>query len=626
MSKFHRNRESSSISNSRALVAPARVPTFFFKIIFSYNIEEKKLRIPRKFVRDFGHELSAVATIKAPDGRIWKMSIENSEEDTWFRDGWHEFVNYYSIGVKYMVLFMYVGNSEFHVNMTDHQTCTQIHFHPYNNQSIHEEENDEEKIEEIIISDDEDNHDTSNRSKLNENVMSKPANPSFEVEFRRTYVHSVYVHAAFASKYLKTCKGKIKLQIDGKQWPASLYVSCSGKRIGSGWNDFARHNNLKIGDVCVFELINGEEVVLEVKINPENNQKTYNPLSQQDFGNKKPTTSAASQQSPRRKEKCKLAKKVETIELDNSDTSSGSKLKENVMSKPGNPSFEVKLGRTYNRYVYVRTAFASKYLPHKENIKLQVDGKQWPARLCPASSGKVILAGWADFVRDNNLKNGDVCVFEMISWKEVVLDVKVSPADNQTLKKRCNLLSQQNLDIQHYENDASKQYRGHERGFETGIKRVKRENQTEIVELDNSETSNVISKPHKLAKKNKKATRSCSSSKPRKMRVESARKCKHKNPSFRAVLSPSNIKGYSVYVPADFTAKYMNTCEDSIILELDGKRWPACCYFWNSGKRIGTGWAAFKNDINLKAGDVCDFELIKGKKSILRVAVTRGCS
>ncbi|KAJ7970046.1 hypothetical protein O6P43_008293 [Quillaja saponaria] len=46
-------------------------------------------RIHRKFVRDYDHELSAIATIKGLDGRIWKMCTENFEENTWFQDGWH---------------------------------------------------------------------------------------------------------------------------------------------------------------------------------------------------------------------------------------------------------------------------------------------------------------------------------------------------------------------------------------------------------------------------------------------------------------------------------------------------------------------------------------------------------
>ncbi|KAJ7982767.1 B3 domain-containing transcription factor VRN1 [Quillaja saponaria] len=75
----------------------------------------------------------------------------------------------------------------------------------------------------INISDIEDSHDTSNRSNLNEDLMSKRANPSFEVEFSQTCKH---------------------------------YVACSG------WAAFKNDNNVKVGDVCDFELIKGKKIIL----------------------------------------------------------------------------------------------------------------------------------------------------------------------------------------------------------------------------------------------------------------------------------------------------------------------------------------------------------------------------
>lgn len=37
-------------------------------------------------------------------------------------------------------------------------------------------------------------------------------------------------------------------------------------RLQTGWNTFARDNNLKVGDVCVFVLLKGIPVSLEVII------------------------------------------------------------------------------------------------------------------------------------------------------------------------------------------------------------------------------------------------------------------------------------------------------------------------------------------------------------------------
>ncbi|KAL5822507.1 hypothetical protein ACOSQ4_020407 [Xanthoceras sorbifolium] len=42
----------------------------FFKVIFSSTLEDKKLRIPEKFVRKFGDELSAFVTITVPNSQV----------------------------------------------------------------------------------------------------------------------------------------------------------------------------------------------------------------------------------------------------------------------------------------------------------------------------------------------------------------------------------------------------------------------------------------------------------------------------------------------------------------------------------------------------------------------------
>jgi hypothetical protein len=59
-------------------------------------------------------------------------------------------------------------------------------------------------------------------------------------------------------------------------------------------------------------------------------------------------------------------------------------------------------------------------------VTLQVsDGKQWPVR-CSFKDGKAKLGqGWTEFVWENNLEEGDVCIFELIHAKEIVLKVAV---------------------------------------------------------------------------------------------------------------------------------------------------------------------------------------------------------
>ena len=74
----------------------------------------------KKVVNKYGNELSSIATLTVPCGRICLMELQKVNK-LWFHKGWHEFVECYSIGVGYFLVFMYEGKStsNFNVHMFD---------------------------------------------------------------------------------------------------------------------------------------------------------------------------------------------------------------------------------------------------------------------------------------------------------------------------------------------------------------------------------------------------------------------------------------------------------------------------------------------------------------------------
>ena len=61
----------------------------------------------------------------------------------------------------------------------------------------------------------------------------------------------------------------IKLQVVDRLWPVKLYIYSGKYRsciISAGWSAFARENNLRVGDVCIFELTITDNVVFKVHI------------------------------------------------------------------------------------------------------------------------------------------------------------------------------------------------------------------------------------------------------------------------------------------------------------------------------------------------------------------------
>ena len=71
----------------------------------------------------------------------------------------------------------------------------------------------------------------------------------------------------FFRKYFKE-KQNVKIRFGRKLWPAKLiyYPLNSMAFISAGWRLFVQASKLQVGDVCIFELINEKDPVLDVHI------------------------------------------------------------------------------------------------------------------------------------------------------------------------------------------------------------------------------------------------------------------------------------------------------------------------------------------------------------------------
>ncbi|XP_050254198.1 B3 domain-containing transcription factor VRN1-like [Quercus robur] len=282
------------------------VPSHFFKIILPSTMQQMKLMIPEKFVREFGNELSTVAKLTVTHGHIWQVGLEKADKSIWFCDGWKDFAEYHCICYGYFLVFRYEGNSNFHVLVFD-KTATEIQY-PLSKHCNLEDQVEIVELDDAYIS----MHDKLNENEIfnskqfpskyeevkekfvkkkisgtsskGELMMSrggeraiqaartfKPKNPSFMgiIQLYNISNRYMYVPAGFAFKYLRQ-RQIAKLETsDGRQWPVNCYYrepSSSAMNIGRGWIVFARENNLEEGDVCVFELIKRKPVVLNVSI------------------------------------------------------------------------------------------------------------------------------------------------------------------------------------------------------------------------------------------------------------------------------------------------------------------------------------------------------------------------
>ncbi|WCJ33811.1 B3 domain-containing transcription factor VRN1 [Euphorbia peplus] len=108
------------MASERSAPAMAEGPfRLFFKIILQGN----NLRLPPRFVNQYGHELGNVAQLTVSDGRVWKMKVRREGNHIWLENGFPEFVKYYSIGYRHLLTFEYRSFSNFNVNVCDKSGC-----------------------------------------------------------------------------------------------------------------------------------------------------------------------------------------------------------------------------------------------------------------------------------------------------------------------------------------------------------------------------------------------------------------------------------------------------------------------------------------------------------------------
>lgn len=109
-----------------------------------------------------------------------------------------------------------------------------------------------------------------------------------------------------------------------------------------------------------------------------------------------------------------------------------------------NPVFMIVMQPSYVRgtcRMFIPSDFARKFLTvHKSNLTLcNSTGKTWHAKLYHPANKKPnahLCGGWREFVEDNHLNVGDICVFELIKYPEILMKVQIYPGVKNASKAR----------------------------------------------------------------------------------------------------------------------------------------------------------------------------------------------
>ncbi|XP_016651482.1 PREDICTED: B3 domain-containing transcription factor VRN1-like isoform X2 [Prunus mume] len=423
--------------------SPASIP-HFLRIILDKTSKKTRIKIPMKFLTRYGENLSSPVHLKLPSGLEMEIELRRSNDGwVWFDKGWPEFSKLCSLDyeIEYPKPEMEETDSDSEEDDDDDDDDESGHA-----RGEIKRENDMPTKKDFGGS-------SSSRiflgrmhplTKSEKALALQRANafeseyPSFLVAIQPVYIHRGYLHlpSEFARRHLvkQRARNIILKILDGRTWVVEFKYETSITRFQRGWLAFARDNNLKVGDVCVFVLIDCNERLFEVFFYRTNNaedcplspghggvaidrvEKRRNPMI-------KVETDCTTNYENGKYKRLKTGGQVTQRPLNSSSRS----LEAANRFTPKNPSFRATLGST-PLILHVPVTFARSFVKkRKQTVNLQVRERSWPVNLIghTKESGAKLCGGWREFVTENCLMEGDVCIFELIERNDIVLKVHI---------------------------------------------------------------------------------------------------------------------------------------------------------------------------------------------------------
>uniref|UniRef100_A0A0D9W3K7 TF-B3 domain-containing protein n=1 Tax=Leersia perrieri TaxID=77586 RepID=A0A0D9W3K7_9ORYZ len=267
----------------------------FLRILLPGYME--KMRIPDKFLQHHiteEHLNSIMAYILSPLGKVWRIELEKKEFGMFFKGGWSQFLSFHDISHGDVILLRYEGNLVFKIKVfglnglkKDLKTKHYIIQH-----------NTENKQEPSSFSRSKSNPKNRRCGEDNENQQEIPCSRKGSSKKRRSggeterqrRSKSLYQieppswimkelnkyilqrgNVSFPGTFCKSIglveKGIVTLMVkDSKgrccsrwSWDVAVSVNKNGQGccylFGTGWKKFCKENSLKLGDVCIFNVV-----------------------------------------------------------------------------------------------------------------------------------------------------------------------------------------------------------------------------------------------------------------------------------------------------------------------------------------------------------------------------------
>ncbi|KAL3741463.1 hypothetical protein ACJRO7_017012 [Eucalyptus globulus] len=414
----------------------------FFKIVLSRALESGKLGIPKSFLRRYGKDLSGLVLLKVPGGSTWPVKLEKSDDGkVWLWKGWRGFMEHYSIGHGHLLVFKYEGDSVFHVIIFD-KSASEIDYPSSieSDMSGPEEEFISPKEEDVMEIEDLEgsmpcSQPSSYRSSREYGVPShlaafelasefKSDHPFFKVVVQPSYVRkSLTIPRDFFIKHVQKNKQIATLRYSDRLWQVKLRSYEHTACLSFGWSSFSRETGLLVGDCCVFELIDRDDIVFRVSI----------------FRSDGVSPAAAA---------CRRRRQIQTEQSQCQEHPSESAFHTStclspVIARERACEFESEYPfcnvvilpyQIERQTVTIPWQFIKTYIQKDHQmVNVVYLGRSFEVKLLVYRHLHIAIlgVGWSALAREAHLREGDVCMFELLDRDNIVLRVSVFSSANK---------------------------------------------------------------------------------------------------------------------------------------------------------------------------------------------------
>ncbi|GJM95292.1 hypothetical protein PR202_ga12008 [Eleusine coracana subsp. coracana] len=419
--------------------------------------------IPKKFATNVRGHIAEEVKLEVPSGKIYYVKIAKEQNDLVFGSGWETFASAYDLTYGGFLVFAYTEHSHFKVRIFDRSCCEKEcscvltdgipHVQQRGvSQDNHMQSPAVERLAKHCIGSSSQSKKSSKTSPTN-----SPLQNSTEDDPSSEHIREPLNSGGFQKptrpwlRIMLTKMGpSLCLPESSKKWAINVDIKTDGRyALSSGWLNFIHDNRLQEGDICIFQPSKGNDNMalifypLEESFQPQ--PPGYVPSTKSPrHGVTKPSYMAPRFTTLDGQQESEVIKKIGKI---NSDIpiyvvimqksniartlcmlvsyhffGSVSEVKEEanfslINSLQSVSSIVVSLFIFSICNQHFGLDYARTYLPHgKHNMRLRRPSKDntWKGELRYYDRRPTLGRCWRQFVADNKLKLGDICLFQLM--------------------------------------------------------------------------------------------------------------------------------------------------------------------------------------------------------------------